>query len=182
MSKADAEEEAERAAKEAVPTKKVVCRTCGGEHFTAKCPYKDALGSADSANEGSEPATSRYGTPQPEAGPTTGVYVAPHQRGKPPGTVLTDPGRTPLNGERDDSATLRVTNLSEDIVEDELRHLFGRMGRIVRCHLVRDRETGRNRGFAFVSYETRDVAERACEKLNGYAFDNLIMHVEFSKK
>lgn len=26
--------------------KKVSCRYCGGDHFTARCPYKDTLGAA----------------------------------------------------------------------------------------------------------------------------------------
>lgn len=156
------------------PTKRVSCRTCGGEHFTLRCPYKDALGSADALTEADSPA--RLGTPNGDAGNTPGVYVPPRLRGK-----LSDPGRTPVD-ERDDSATLRVSNLSEDVVEEELRGLFGHFGRIARCHLVRDRETGRSRGFAFVSYELQSDAELACKKLNGYGLDNLIMRVEFSKK
>jgi translation initiation factor 3 subunit G len=158
-----------------VPTKKVVCRTCGGEHFTLRCPYKDALGSADALTE-NDPSAILGTPPHGEASPTPGVYVPPRLRGK-----LADPGRTPVD-DRDDSATLRVSNLSEDVVEDELRGLFGHFGRIMRCHLVRDRDTGRSRGFAFVSYELQSDAELACKKLNGYGLDNLIMRVEFSKK
>jgi translation initiation factor 3 subunit G len=178
----EAQKEAEeRAVKDAAnPSKKFVCRTCGGEHFTAKCPYKGQLGPADPAAEGSGPS-SRLGTPQPEgAAPTTGGYVPPHQRGK-PGTGLSDPGRVQF-GERDDSATLRVSNLSEDIYEDDLRSLFSMYGRVVRCHLPRDRDTGRVRGFAFVAYETREMADVARQRLNGYPMDNLIMSVEFSKR
>lgn len=34
---------------------KVVCRLCKGEHFTAKCPYKDSLAGVD--NTGMPPAS-----------------------------------------------------------------------------------------------------------------------------
>jgi len=33
--------------------KKVSCRYCGGDHFTARCPYKDTLGAA--LGEGGKP-------------------------------------------------------------------------------------------------------------------------------
>jgi RNA recognition motif-containing protein len=36
-------------------------------------------------------------------------------------------------------------------------------------------------GFAFVSYADRDSAEKAVARLNGFGYDNLILHVEFAK-
>lgn len=33
--------------------KKVSCRICSGDHFTARCPYKDTLGEADGEFDGS---------------------------------------------------------------------------------------------------------------------------------
>lgn len=182
------EQEAKKAAEEALEAgaaggKKVVqCRTCGGDHFTSRCPYKEALGGdAGAAGAAAAEADTAAGAGA-AAGPGGSSYIAPHLRNRPAGSLgLTDPGRTPLV-ERDDHATLRVTNLSEDIVEEELRSIFARCGRVVRCHLVKDRDTGRNRGFAFVSYELRSQAETACRSLNGFALDNLIMNVEFAKK
>lgn len=184
----EAQKEAEDKAmtQAATQTKKFVCRTCGGEHFTAKCPYKGQLGGPDPAAGAADspgPA-SRLGTPQPEgaAAKTGGGYVPPHQRGV-ASLGLSDPGRASSQfGERDDSATLRVSNLSEDVYEDELRSLFGMAGRLVRCHLLRDRETGRSRGIAFISYESRDIADMARQRLNGYPMDNLIINVDFAKK
>merc|ERR1719379_928604 len=73
-----------------------------------------------------------------------GKYVPVHARGG---------GRrgTSMN-DRDDSNTIRVTNLSENTREDDLRDLFRHYGSISRCYLATDRETGAARGFAFISF------------------------------
>ena len=83
---------------------------------------------------------------------------------------------------RDDLPTLRVTNISEDTQEADLRELFGAFGRVARVYVGRDRETGAGKGFAFVSFEERSVAQRAMEKMNGRGYDNLILSVQWSRK
>ena len=81
---------------------------------------------------------------------------------------------------RFEDSTVRVTNLPEETVEDDLREIFRRFGSIVRVYLSRDRRTGMCKGFAFVSYETREEAERAL-RVNGHGYQNLIMRVEMSE-
>jgi len=77
------------------------------------------------------------------------------------------------SGSRDDLPTLRVTNVSEDVEEDDLRELFQKAiggekgGRIARVYIGKDRETGVKKGYAFVSFESREVAQRAMEKVHG---------------
>jgi translation initiation factor 3 subunit G len=83
--------------------------------------------------------------------------------------------------DRDDSASLRVTNISQDTAEQDLRELFGNFGHVARVYLAKDRDTGRSRGFAFVSYHTRRDAQRAMENLHGYGYDHLILQVEWAK-
>ena len=72
-----------------------------------------------------------------------------------------------MNRPREDLPTLRVTNVSEDANEDDLRDLFSRFGRLHRVYIGRDRDTGMGKGYAFVSFEDRDVAERAMHKIHG---------------
>ena len=48
--------------------------------------------------------------------------------------------------ERDDSCTVRVSNLSEDVKDPDLRELFHRFGAIQRIYLAKDRETQQSRG------------------------------------
>ena len=81
----------------------------------------------------------------------------------------------------DEGTTIRVTNISEDANEDDLRDLFRPFGHTSRVYLAKDRNTGASRGFAFISYLSRESAQMAIDKLNGYGYDNLILHVEFSK-
>jgi translation initiation factor 3 subunit G len=158
---------------------KVSCRLCKGDHFTAKCPFKDKLGALETAGEedtGAEPAA-----PAAAGGAsTTGKYVPPSMRAGAGrgGERMGGPG----GGSRDDLPTLRVTNVSEDTQENDLRDLFGAFGRVARVYVGRDRETGAGKGFAFVSFEDRAVAQRAMEKVNGRGYDNLILSVQWSRK
>lgn len=85
-------------------------------------------------------------------------------------------------GNRDDLPTLRVTNISEDTQENDLRELFGHFGRVARVYVGRDRDTGAGKGFAFVSFEDRAVAQKAMEKVNGKGYDNLILSVQWSRE
>jgi translation initiation factor 3 subunit G len=82
---------------------------------------------------------------------------------------------------RDQEATLRVFNLSEDAKDGDLQELFGQFGRIQRLFLGKHMDTGQSKGFAFVTYYNRDDGERAIRKLNGHGYDNLIMKVEWAK-
>jgi translation initiation factor 3 subunit G len=142
-------------------TGKVVCRFCGEEgHWTLKCPKRD---SATPTIAGKEILV----TPSRSSG--SNVYRPPVPRG---GSSYND---------RDDSNTLRVSNLSEDTSEMDLRDLFGPFGRTSRVYLAKDRRTNKSRGFGFVSFNTRSDADRAREKLDGHGFDNLILRVEWAQ-
>jgi translation initiation factor 3 subunit G len=66
--------------------------------------------------------------------------------------------------------------------EQELRDLFERFGRVTRVFLAKDRDTGRAKGFAFISFVDRADAARACDKLDGHGYKHLILKVEFAKK
>jgi len=87
-----------------------------------------------------------------------------------------------MRGNRDDLPTLRVTNISEDTQEQDLRDLFSYVGRVARVYVGRDRETGAGRGFAFVSFEDKATAQRAIDRMNGRGYDNLILNVGWSRE
>ncbi|KAJ7057804.1 eukaryotic translation initiation factor 3 subunit G-domain-containing protein [Mycena amicta] len=156
---------------------KVVCRLCKGDHFTAKCPHKEALSGLelDPANE-DDPLAPGDSAPAPAASSGAGgKYVPPSMR---PGARAAG---GPVPGSREDLPTLRVTNISEDTQENDLRELFGNFGRVARVYVGRDRDTGAGKGFAFVSFEDRSVAQKAMEKVNGLGYDNLILSVQWSQ-
>lgn len=110
------------------------------------------------------------------AGAAGSKYVPLHLR---PGAT----GEAMSSNRFDDSdqSTLRVTNISEDTTEDDLRELFSGTGRIQRVYLAKDRETQVSRGFAYISFYARSDAQHAMERLNGFGYDHLILKVEWAK-
>ncbi|MCJ1344334.1 translation initiation factor eIF3 subunit g [Peltigera leucophlebia] len=164
--------------------KKVKCRICDGEHFTARCPFKDTMAPIGEDNAAGATGTGAAGE-EDEApkegglGTSGGGYVPPHLR---KGAGASSGERMGGKYERDDLATLRVTNVSEFAEEDDLRAIFDRFGRVTRVFLAKDRETGRAKGFAFISFQERSDAAKACEKIDGYGYGHLILRVEFAKR
>ena len=61
-----------------------------------------------------------------------------------------------------------VGNLSFDLSQSELQSLFATVGEVSDVFLPTDRESGRPRGFAFVSYTDERAAEEAIQKFDGY--------------
>ena len=60
-----------------------------------------------------------------------------------------------------------VGNFSFHMTEPELRALFEPYGTIESASVATDRDTGRSRGFGFVSMTNDDEAEKAMAALNG---------------
>ncbi|HEX5448063.1 MAG TPA: RNA-binding protein [Candidatus Saccharimonadales bacterium] len=54
--------------------------------------------------------------------------------------------------------------------DDELRELFAAHGTVASANVVRDRETGRSKGFGFVEFEKEDEGKAAEKALNGTEF------------
>jgi RNA recognition motif-containing protein len=67
------------------------------------------------------------------------------------------------------SVRLFVGNLDYSVNEAELRQHFGEVGAPAQVALPVDRETGRPRGFAFVEFTDRAVAEEVIRRFNGQA-------------
>ena len=63
-----------------------------------------------------------------------------------------------------------VGNLSFDTTEADLRDLFGSHGAVTDVHLPTDRDSGRPRGFAFVTMENSSEAKSAIQSLDGKPF------------
>jgi cold-inducible RNA-binding protein len=68
------------------------------------------------------------------------------------------------------SVRLFVGNLPYAASEAEIRQHFGGVGDPLQIVIPTDRETGRPRGFAFVDYDDRGMAERAIQQLHGQPF------------
>tara|TARA_A100001015_G_scaffold204809_1_gene228982 strand:- start:5965 stop:6648 length:684 start_codon:yes stop_codon:yes gene_type:complete len=97
-------------------------------------------------------------------------YVAPGMRNK----------KFDSNEIKYNYLTLRVNNISDDTKEQDLADLFSVFGNIKRVFIVTDKMTKRSKGFGFVSYFNKEDAKRGLENINGIAYDNLILQVEYS--
>lgn len=64
---------------------------------------------------------------------------------------------------------LYVGNLPYSTTEDELRNLFGQAGTVTSVTLIKDRDTGQSKGFAFVEMSTQVDAEKAISMFNGHS-------------
>lgn len=181
--KTEPEAEAESDLKKQLENKKIMCRLCKGAHFTSKCPYRDTLG-ALGMDGADAPLDDGTATPKNEpaiSAPAAvgGKYVPPSMRAGAAGRGAGESMGRPAN--RDDMPTLRVTNVSMETEENDLRDLFSRFGRVHRVYIGRDRDTGVAKGYAFVSFENKADAERAMQKTNGMGYDNLILSVSWSQ-
>ena len=73
---------------------------------------------------------------------------------------------------------LYVGNLSFDTTEDRIQAAFAEFGEVVEVELMLDRETGRSRGFAFVTMGTPDDAQKALSSMNGTSLDGRSLRVD----
>mmetsp|Transcript_46412 Transcript_46412/g.108061 ORF Transcript_46412/g.108061 Transcript_46412/m.108061 type:complete len:280 (-) Transcript_46412:80-919(-) len=88
-------------------------------------------------------------------------------------------GKGDLQGQQE--ASLRITNLSEDVREGDLQELFSQFGRLQRVYLAKHMDTMQSKGFAFVTYFRKEDAQMAIDKLNGHGYDSLILQVQWAK-
>jgi cold-inducible RNA-binding protein len=78
-------------------------------------------------------------------------------------------------------AKLYVGNLSYDMTEDELRNLFAQAGTVTEVAVIKDRDTGSSKGFAFVTMSTQDEAKKAIEQFNGKTMGNRELKVNAAR-
>lgn len=113
-----------QAMKDKLRSSKVKCRICSGEHFTARCPYKDTMappgGEADVAAGMGDDLAAGGASKAGESGGAgvKGSYVPPALRKGAAGAEGEKMGGK--YSDRDDLATLRVTNV-------RFFHLFSRL-------------------------------------------------------
>ncbi|KAI9590769.1 hypothetical protein GQX74_008936 [Glossina fuscipes] len=151
------------------PTKNIAkCRICNGEHWSVNCPYKGtAMDTNLMEKKASAAAAAATEAPKP------GKYVPP---------FLKDNQKSGMGMRgRDDTAAIRISNLSESMTEQDLEELIKRIGQHTKMYLARDKNTGICKGFAYVHFRHRQDAAAAIEILNGHGYDHLILSAEWSK-
>jgi cold-inducible RNA-binding protein len=76
------------------------------------------------------------------------------------------------------SKKLFVGGLSWGTSDDGLRAAFESFGEVVEAKVVLDRETGRSRGFGFVTFADDAAATRAMEEMNGVELEGRNIRVD----
>lgn len=74
-----------------------------------------------------------------------------------------------------------VNNMSFDTKEEQIRELFGEFGEITDLKMITDRDTGRFRGFCFITFADADSAGNAKNELNGKEFNGREIFVDIAK-
>lgn len=72
---------------------------------------------------------------------------------------------------------LYVGNMSYATTEEQVRTLFTQAGEISDIAFIMDRETGRPKGFGFVTMQTEEGSKEAIKRFNGYTMDNRALTV-----
>ncbi|KAJ8281647.1 hypothetical protein COCON_G00041660 [Conger conger] len=84
--------------------------------------------------------------------------------------------------EADRPGKLFIGGLNTETNEKALEQYFGKYGRIVEVLLMKDRETNKSRGFAFVTFENPADAKDAVREMNGKSLDGKPIKVEQATK
>jgi RNA recognition motif-containing protein len=75
-----------------------------------------------------------------------------------------------------------VGNLNFRITEDAIRAVFSDFGTIQDCRMIRDRETGNFKGFAFITFDTPESAQKAIDGMNGKDLDGRALRVNLAEE
>lgn len=76
---------------------------------------------------------------------------------------------------------LYVGNLPFDTTEQAIREMFAECGTVVSVALIKDRDSGQSKGFAFVEMSSQKEAQTAISTLNGRTVGDRQMKVNIAK-
>lgn len=80
------------------------------------------------------------------------------------------------------STKLFVGNLDFKVTENDLQDAFAAFGTVVETNLITDRATGRPRGFAFVTMNSPEEAQKAIDGLNGKDLGGRALNVNVARE
>jgi RNA recognition motif-containing protein len=74
---------------------------------------------------------------------------------------------------------LIINYLPQTMTQDEIKDLFGSIGAIESCKLVRDKTTGQSLGYGFVNFIRTEDADKAVKTMNGLRLQNKTIKVNY---
>uniref|UniRef100_A0A8C3DRM0 Nucleolar protein interacting with the FHA domain of MKI67 n=1 Tax=Corvus moneduloides TaxID=1196302 RepID=A0A8C3DRM0_CORMO len=72
-----------------------------------------------------------------------------------------------------------VGHLPRGLCEPQLREYFGQFGTVTRLRLSRSKKTGASKGYAFMEFESDDVAKIVADTMNNYLFSERLLKCQF---
>ncbi|KAK2419435.1 heterogeneous nuclear ribonucleoprotein Q [Trifolium repens] len=78
-------------------------------------------------------------------------------------------------------AEVFIGGLPRDTRDDDIRELCEPMGDIVEIKLIKDRETGESKGYTFVTFKTKDVAQKAINDIHNKEFKGKTLRCSLSE-
>ncbi|KAI9807129.1 MAG: hypothetical protein M1825_005846 [Sarcosagium campestre] len=85
-----------------------------------------------------------------------------------------------MSSDNKSSRVVFVGNIPYGLTEEEIVHIFSKVGTVVSFRLVYDRDTGKPKGFGFAEYADADSAASAVRNLNDYDTMNRKLRVDYS--
>jgi RNA recognition motif-containing protein len=76
---------------------------------------------------------------------------------------------------------LYVGNLSRSTTADEIKTLFAQAGAVSAVEVIKDRDSGESRGFAFVTMNDQAEANKAISMFNAYSMGDRQLKVNVAK-
>ncbi|AAS51760.2 ADL160Wp [Eremothecium gossypii ATCC 10895] len=74
-----------------------------------------------------------------------------------------DPKRAIPREEQDKTGKIFVGGIGPDVRPKEFEEFFSQWGSIIDAQLMLDKDTGRSRGFGFITYDSPDAVDRVCQ-------------------
>ncbi|KAL7074489.1 hypothetical protein ACQ4LE_006814 [Meloidogyne hapla] len=79
------------------------------------------------------------------------------------------------------NTNLIVNYVPQNMSQEEVRALFGSIGEVEACKLIKDKNTGQSLGYAFVNYERPEDARKALISMNGLRIQNKTLKVSLAR-
>uniref|UniRef100_A0A7S1VM38 RRM domain-containing protein n=1 Tax=Grammatophora oceanica TaxID=210454 RepID=A0A7S1VM38_9STRA len=152
----------------------------GGYGAGASDPYQQSPVQARTVM----PMAPHHGYPQPGMH-TYGSRPIPPHYGHPNGGMpfypATSPGppiQTTASNKGPDGANLFIFHIPNHFTNMDMYNLFCQYGNLLSVRIMVEKDTGRSRGFGFVSYDSPESAAMAIKELNGFAIGNKRLKVQ----
>jgi len=87
-----------------------------------------------------------------------------------------------MSGEEEETAKLYVGSLSYSTEEDGLKDCFGKYGDVIEVQIIRDRDSGRSKGYGFVTFANQSDADNARGELDNSELDGRSIKVDKAHK